>query len=80
MNEFSDHLPLYFELDFAAIQQRSHPRILKYIKWENTKIDAYVRNQQSHKDDILNLVNNINFEPDVHNTVKEIFQIIYNSA
>jgi len=42
MNEFSDHMLLFFEFNFSVIHSRkSFPMIHKYIKWDATKNEQY---------------------------------------
>ncbi|CAG2221325.1 unnamed protein product [Mytilus edulis] len=81
MNEFSDHMPLFFELNFSTIcQKRTNTTTRNYIKWETSKNDEYAQMLQPHRETLLSVVNDITLDVDIHNAVREITRIIYDSA
>ncbi|CAC5404292.1 unnamed protein product [Mytilus coruscus] len=81
MNEFSDRMPLFFELNFSTIcQKRTNTTTRNYIKWETNKNDEYAQILQPHREKLLSVVNNITSDVDIHNAVREITRIIYDSA
>ncbi|CAC5380279.1 unnamed protein product [Mytilus coruscus] len=77
----SDHSPLYFELDFTN-NRPSHniPKFHTYIKWDNNKNIDYVQLLHNQQDRLLSLVNDISTLDDASDSVREITQILYNSA
>ncbi|VDI44652.1 Hypothetical predicted protein, partial [Mytilus galloprovincialis] len=68
MNEFSDHMPLFFELNFSTIcQKRTNTTTRNYIKWETSKNDEYAQMLQPHREKLLSVVNDITLDVDIHN-------------
>jgi hypothetical protein len=81
MNEFSDHMLLFFEFNFSVIHSRkSFPMIQKYIKWDATKNEQYFQILQAQQDRLVNIVSDLSCETDVHSAVRELTLTIYDSA
>ncbi|CAC5358656.1 unnamed protein product [Mytilus coruscus] len=81
LNEFSDHSPLYFELDFTNNRPSQNiPKFHTYIKWDNNKNIDYIQLLHNQQDRLLSLVNDISTLDDVNDSVRKITQILYNSA
>ncbi|VDI62880.1 Hypothetical predicted protein, partial [Mytilus galloprovincialis] len=69
LNEFSDHSPLYFELDFTN-NRPSHniPKVHTYIKWDNNKNTDYIQLLHNQQDRLLSLVNDISTLDEVNDS------------
>ncbi|CAC5417592.1 unnamed protein product [Mytilus coruscus] len=72
LNEFSDHSPLYFELDFTN-NRPSHniPKFHTYIKWDNNENIDYIQLLHNQQDRLLSLVNDISTLDDVNDLSKK---------
>ncbi|VDI22079.1 Hypothetical predicted protein [Mytilus galloprovincialis] len=80
-NEFSDHAPLLFELEFRNFRpELSFPKIRNYIKWDIKRSNEYIDIIQQEQNNLLSLVNNITNTNNLNHAVKEFTNILFDSA
>ena len=80
-NEFSDHAPLLFELEFRNFRpELSFPKIRNYIKWDIQRSKEYIHIIQQEQNNLLSIVNNITNTNNLNHAVKEFTNILFDSA
>lgn len=81
INEFSDHSPLFFEIDMKVRSQAgNNVKVHRYIKWNDEKVGQYKQKLREKQNDMTELVRNIENTDSVNHAVREITSIIYDCA
>ena len=69
-NEFSDHSPLFFQLNFSNNRpQNKNHKLHKYIKWDSNKNSDYMEVLQTERSALFSLVDNISSKNDLNTAV-----------
>lgn len=80
-NEFSDHSPIFFELDFSNNRQPFEPpAVHSFIKWNNDKNHEYILKLLSNQNTLFSLVDDIASVDDMNSVVRNISDILYKYA
>lgn len=80
-NEFSDHSPIFFELDFSNNRQPFEPpAVHSFIKWNNDKNHEYIQKLLSNQNTLFSLVDDIASVDDMNSVVRNISDILYKYA